>query len=155
MHRSVPDEFGVRDGDLVEIVLPNDLRAVRPPEEQIMRELLQRRYSDECRFAIRLALEEALTNAVRHGNRNDASKRLRIRYHISPKRVIIAVRDEGAGFRLDRVADPTKQENLERPSGRGIMLMNAYMTKVRYNETGNEVWLLKERAARAKPVSRK
>ena len=55
------------------------------------------------------------------------------------------MRDEGPGFRPELVPAPTADENLERPNGRGIMLMHAYMTKICYNETGNEVWMLKEK----------
>ena len=55
------------------------------------------------------------------------------------------VRDEGRGFRRKSLPDPTADENLQRAGGRGLMLMRSYMTKVRYNRVGNEVWLLKTR----------
>jgi serine/threonine-protein kinase RsbW len=141
---SVPSEFGVREIELEEIVIPNDLTSARRSEERIMWELARNQFTSDDTFAIKLALEEALTNAVKHGNHNDASKRVVIRYAISRVRAVIMVRDEGCGFSPHRVPDPTADENLERPSGRGIMLMHAYMTRVRFNETGNEVWLLKE-----------
>jgi serine/threonine-protein kinase RsbW len=141
---TVPSEFGVRETDLVELVVPNDLRSVRRSEAQIIKELARCKYGADVTFAIKLALEEALTNAVKHGNDNDASKRLVVRYSITPRRTVIMVRDEGLGFTPNRVPDPTADENLERPSGRGIMLMQAYMTRVHFNEAGNEVWLLKE-----------
>jgi serine/threonine-protein kinase RsbW len=141
---TVPSEFGVRETDLAELVVPNDLRSARQSEERIMRELARCKYGADVTFAIKLALEEALTNAVKHGNDNDASKRLIVRYSINPKRIVIMVRDEGHGFAPNRVPDPTADENLERPSGRGIMLMQAYMTRVHFNKAGNEVWLLKE-----------
>jgi serine/threonine-protein kinase RsbW len=70
---------------------------------------------------------------------------VQLRYYVDPDRIVFMVRDEGCGFRPADVPDPTADENLERPSGRGLMLMQSYMTKVRYSETGNEVWLLKER----------
>jgi len=141
---TVPSEFGVREADLVELVVPNDLRSVRRSEARIINELARCKYGADVTFAIKLALEEALTNAVKHGNDNDASKRLVVRYSITPRRTVIMVRDEGHGFTPNRVPDPTSDENLERPSGRGIMLMQAYMTRVHFNEAGNEVWLLKE-----------
>ena len=141
---TVPNEFGVREEELVELIVPNNLRSARHSEEQIMNELVRCRYGADVTFAIKLALEEALTNAVKHGNDNDASKRLVVRYSIDPKRAVIMVRDEGHGFAPNRVPDPTADENLERPSGRGIMLMQAYMTRVHFNEAGNEVWLLKD-----------
>jgi serine/threonine-protein kinase RsbW len=149
---TVPREFGVREAELAELVVPNDLCSARRLEERIMAKLAACNYGADVTFAIKLALEEALTNAVKHGNDNDTSKRLVVRYAVSPQRTIIMVRDEGHGFAPHRVPDPTADENLERPSGRGIMLMQAYMTRVHFNESGNEVWLLKENRAK-RPAS--
>lgn len=140
---AVPGDFGVREADLVELVVPNDLQSARQLEERIMDELARCRYKPEVTFAIKLALEEALTNAVKHGNNNDASKQLLVRYSVDPKQAVIMVRDEGYGFAPTRVPDPTADGNLDRPSGRGIMLMHAYMTRVYFNPAGNEVWMLK------------
>jgi len=141
---TVPRKFGIREDDLVELVVPNDLRSARKSEERIMGDLARHRYGPNVTFAIKLALEEALTNAVRHGNGNDASKQLVVRYSVTPRRAVIMVRDEGSGFSLTRIPDPTSDENLERPNGRGIMLMHAYMTRVHFNRAGNEVWMLKD-----------
>lgn len=147
-----PSDFGVRDADLTDIVIANDLKSARRSEEQIMRKLECCRYSPDCIFAIKLAFEEALTNAVKHGNSNDVAKRLVVRYFVDIARVVLVVRDEGCGFKVSQIPDPTRDENIERPSGRGIMLMHAYMSRVRFNRAGNEVWMLKEnqdqRAAR-------
>ncbi len=140
---SVPAGFGIRDSDLTELVTPNDLRAVKYSEDRVLTALERHRYSPETTFAIKLALEEALTNAIKHGNGSDASKRIVIRYFVSDERTVLMVRDEGDGFRLEDVPDPTADENLERPSGRGLMLMQAYMSEVRFNPSGNEVWMLK------------
>jgi serine/threonine-protein kinase RsbW len=139
----VPADFGVSDGALTELVIPSDLRSAKQPEEQILREVQERHYDEQSVFAIKLALEEALTNAIRHGNRNDRRSRLTIRYAVRPDRTVISVRDEGQGFEPDSLPDPTADENLEVPNGRGIMLMYAYMTKIRFNDQGNEVWMLK------------
>ncbi len=143
----VPPDFGVDDGALVDVTLPNDLRSVREPEADIMRELERCGYDRDTIFAIKLAFEEAVTNAIKHGNGNDRSKQVHLRYHVSPQRVVLMVRDEGPGFQPGGVPDPTSKENLERPSGRGLMLMQSYMTKVRYSGSGNEIWLLKENPA--------
>jgi serine/threonine-protein kinase RsbW len=117
---------------------------VKAPERDLMNALQRAGYDRETIFAIKLAFEEAVTNAVKHGNRNDRAKHVHIKYYVDPMRVIIGVADEGPGFSPDNVPDPTADENLERPCGRGIMLMSAYMTKVCYCGRGNEVWMLKE-----------
>lgn len=144
---NIPPDFGLDDLPLEEVVIPSELRAARAPEARILAELEQYAYEEEERFAVKLAFEEALTNAVKHGNRNDTSKQLAIGFAVTPEQVVIGVRDEGGGFQLADVPDPTADENLERPSGRGIMLMTAYMTRVQYNEQGNEVWMLMRRRA--------
>jgi serine/threonine-protein kinase RsbW len=146
----VPPDFGVDDAALTNVTVPNDLRRVREPEAHIMSELKRCGYDDDTIFAIKLAFEEAVTNAVKHGNCNDRSKQVHLRYYVDPQRVVFMVRDEGCGFRPQDVPDPTADENLERPSGRGLMLMQSYMTKVRYGENGREVWLLKENPGRTK-----
>jgi serine/threonine-protein kinase RsbW len=142
---SLPEQLGLDAAtQFVEVVVPNDLRAVKNPEEQILRALQRSGYSEEVIFAIKLSLEEALTNGVKHGNCGDPTKKLTVCFSITPQRAVIMIRDEGCGFRPCEIPDPTAEENLERPSGRGIMLMNHYMTRVCYNGAGNEVWLLKE-----------
>jgi len=145
---SVPDDFDVDETGLAETVIPNDLRSAKATEEKIVAELARRRYDGDTAFAIKLALEEALTNAIKHGNRNDPHKCVVIRYSIGRDRAVIMVRDEGNGFEPDAIPDPTMDDNLERPNGRGLMLIHAYMSKVRYNEAGNEVWMLKEKPNR-------
>ncbi len=143
----VPPDFGIRDADLIDFTVPNDLRSVKEPEAQLMAALGQCGYGKDTTFAIKLAFEEAVTNAVKHGNCHDRSKHVHLRYYVDPKRVVIAVRDEGAGFEPEAVPDPTAEENLERPCGRGLMLMSAYMDKLRFSKTGNEVWMMKENPA--------
>ena len=140
---AVPSIFGLPKIEMVEMVVPNDLRSVKPPEDYIIAELQRCNYKPDIIFAIKLALEEALTNAVKHGNRNDAGKQVKIAAHVSPRYTVVMVRDEGPGFAPHEVPDCTAEENLERPSGRGIMLMHAYMSKVWFNEFGNEVWLMR------------
>lgn len=140
-----PAEFGVEDSALIELRVPNDLRSAKLPESRILTELDRHGYEPDATFAVKLALEEAITNAVKHGNRNDPSKHIVVRFHIDPERVVIMVRDDGPGFRPTAVPDPTAEENLERPNGRGIMLMHSYMTRICYNDNGNEVWLFKRR----------
>jgi serine/threonine-protein kinase RsbW len=108
--------------------------------------LEEKAYSAKEIFAVRLATEEALVNAIKHGNRNDPSRRVWIRHEITAHRVWLEVEDEGLGFDLTQVPDPLAPENLERTSGRGLLLMRNFMTAVGFNEVGNRVWMYKDRA---------
>jgi serine/threonine-protein kinase RsbW len=96
-------------------------------------------------FAVRLGLEEALVNAIRHGNRGDPGKRVRVRYRVTAEEVRAEVEDEGRGFDPGAVADPLDEAELARPCGRGLLLMRHYLDGVFYNEAGNAVTLHKRR----------
>jgi serine/threonine-protein kinase RsbW len=127
---------------LKEIIVPNDLAAAKQPERFILEEAQASGYCENATFAIKLALEEAMTNAFRHGNKRDPSKHIIVRYRVTRKRIEIEVIDEGDGFEPDKVPDPTQPEYIDRPHGRGIMLMRAYLDEVRYSRRGNAVRLV-------------
>jgi len=112
-------------------------------ERTVLDEVARRGYAESCRFAIRLALEEAPNNAINHGNRRDPSNKVTVSYDINDQYVALTVGDEGAGFNPSDVPDPTVDENLEKPCGRGIMLMRAYMDEVRFSNKGTRVHMVK------------
>ncbi len=116
--------------------MPGDVERV---QAMIAAALQERGYSSDAMFAIRLCLEEALVNAFRHGNQFQAGLTVRLWGTISPNEVRVEVEDQGEGFDPGGVPDPTADENLEIPSGRGIMLMRAYMSEVEYLGPGNHV----------------
>jgi serine/threonine-protein kinase RsbW len=103
-------------------------------------------YGERDTFAVRLALEEGVINAVKHGHGNEPSKRARIWWFVSASTVTLVVEDDGAGFDPDRVPDPCLPENLERPGGRGVFLMRSYMSWVRFNDAGNRVVMCRYRS---------
>jgi len=110
---------------------------IDPIQEEIEAELARREYPEQGRFAVRLAIEEAAVNAFRHGNRNEPGKTVSVRATIDGREAVFEVEDQGEGFDPACVPDPTLEENIEIPSGRGIMLIKAYMTDVRYLPPGN------------------
>jgi len=126
-----------------DVVIPSDTNESRRFQEEVEKELRALQVSDQEIFSVRLALEEALVNAIKHGNQMDRSKNVFISYRFLSDRFEIQIRDEGTGFDPEDVPDPTAVENLERPCGRGLMLMRHYMTKVAYSERGNSVSMSK------------
>jgi len=104
-------------------------------------------YHERDLFGIRLALEEALVNAIRHGHRNDTTKTVRVRFQATEQQLLVEIQDEGPGFDPEGVPDPLSPENLERPGGRGVFLMRHYMTWVSFNERGNCVTMCRCRSA--------
>ena len=129
-----------------EEIIPSNTAAGQSVQERIIQLLEELRFEDRDVFGIRLALEEALVNAIKHGNQMDPSKTVRIMFRAGFQKVRIEIEDQGEGFHPAEVPDPTADENLERPCGRGIMLMRAFMTSITYNPSGNCVILEKERS---------
>lgn len=125
--------------------IPSKLGEAIKVVHALMKEVEACGYSDAARFAIQLALDEALANAIRHGNGNDPTKTVSIEYSVDKDAFDISICDEGPGFNPENVPDPTRDENLERPCGRGVMLIKAYMTEVHYNRRGNCLRMVKRR----------
>ena len=117
-----------------------------PVLDIVAEEMVVADYPEADRFGLRLALEEAIVNAIRHGNRGDPTRRVHVRFEVGPDRVLAEVEDEGEGFDFARIPDPLAPKNLERPSGRGLLLMRHYTTWLRYNHVGNCVTLCKDRS---------
>ncbi|MGH9823374.1 MAG: ATP-binding protein [Blastocatellia bacterium] len=90
-----------------------------------------------------IALDEAIVNAIRHGNKNDPHKMVRITAQISSRGARFTIRDEGPGFSREGVPDPTDPLRLLVPSGRGLLLIKHIMDKVYHNETGNQICMVR------------
>jgi len=134
--------------DRAQVELFDDRAKIEALEDQILTAVDRHGYPKSSRFAIKLALEEAITNAFQHGHRTVAEGTpITVSYEVDPERVSIAVEDRGPGFAPSNVPDPTLDENLTNPTGRGIMLMKAYMTEVHHNASGNRVELVYRRPA--------
>jgi serine/threonine-protein kinase RsbW len=131
----------------VEVTIPSDLAEARRVQSLIEEALLASSYSEHDIFSIKLALEEALVNAIKHGNQMDPDKRVFVTYQVTPQRFDICITDEGQGFNPEDVPDPTAIENIERPCGRGLLLMRGFMTEVQYHGKGNSVSMAKVRDA--------
>ena len=103
-----------------EVSIPSDLAEARRIQNLIEEALQASAYSEHDIFSIKLALEEALVNAIKHGNQMDPDKRVTVSYQVTTERFDIRITDEGNGFNPEDVPDPTAPENLERPCGRGL-----------------------------------
>ena len=133
------------------LTIPSDLVEARRVQTEIEQALHQvSAFSEREIFAIRLAVEEALVNAIKHGNQMDRAKKVRVHYRVTSGFFEVRVTDEGIGFDPDDVPDPTAVENLERPCGRGLMLMRYYMNEVSFSGSGNSVFMRKLRNGQKK-----
>ena len=128
-----------------DVVIPSDPAEARRVQDDIETALKSCQFEEREIFSIRLALEEALVNAIKHGNQMDREKKVHISYHVCSDRFEVRIADEGKGFDPEDVPDPMAPENLERPCGRGLLLMRHYMTEVTYHPPGNRLSMSKVR----------
>ncbi|HKQ47108.1 MAG TPA: ATP-binding protein [Phycisphaerae bacterium] len=129
--------------------IPNGLAAINIMTNYFMKDVERQGYDPAATFAIALGVSEALANAFTHGNRRDPSKFITVCYRLERGWAEIEVRDQGNGFDPGLIPDATDDEALDRPSGRGVMLMRSLFDEVRFHHGGRSVRLLK-RVASAK-----
>ncbi|MHC4727656.1 MAG: ATP-binding protein, partial [Planctomycetota bacterium] len=111
--------------------------------DQVLSKLDAYGFDKDDIFAVHLALEEAFLNAVKHGNKMDSSKDVKIDYSVDLDKIEISLTDQGDGFEPTAVADPRYGEDLYKPGGRGLLLMNSYMDVVKFNERGNSLFMVR------------
>lgn len=128
----------------LEFTLPSDYAAQEIVHERIVAQIHSVNATRRDEFAIRMVLEEALTNAMKHGNGLDVNKKVFVKSTLDNRIITIEIQDEGNGFSPDRLPDPTADENLGRPSGRGVLLIRSFMDEVEYNEKGNRLTMSKQ-----------
>ncbi|MAT73488.1 MAG: anti-sigma regulatory factor [Planctomycetaceae bacterium] len=117
--------------------LPSSLAAYHDFVDDVIGRLGAAGWGDSDLFAIRMALEESISNAIRHGNREDPAKQVEVECRGDARSFWIRVCDEGDGFQPEDVPNCCDDDRLEVPGGRGLALMRAYMTKMQYNDRGN------------------
>lgn len=125
------------------IVVKSEPSALGEPCRQILSAMKEKGFGQDDVFAVHLAVEEAFLNAVKHGNKMDPLKTVTVDYLVDSGRVDIRLTDEGEGFKPESIPDPRIGENLYRPEGRGLLLINAYMHVVEYNGQGNGLHLVR------------
>ena len=95
-----------------------------------------------------ICLDEAFVNAIRHGNRFDAAKSVRVRVALETERWVILAEDDGDGFDPNEVPDPTSEAGLMAESGRGVRIMNAWLDDLAYYRGGRTILMARRRADR-------
>ncbi len=129
----------------METVIPSDLAKGQQVRDAIEDQLRKFEFDEKEIFGIRLALDEAIVNAIKHGNKMDIRKNVNIRFQVQSDRFDIHIADDGAGYDPDQLPDPLADENLERPCGRGLFLMRHYMSEVTIHAPGNRLTMSKIR----------
>ena len=130
------------------VVVSSTPAAIAEVYKNIVPDMQAQHFSEEDMFAVHLALEEAFINAVRHGNKMEPSKAVKVDYAIEHDKIEIAVTDEGSGFDPEVIPDPRYGDNLYKPAGRGMLLMRSFMDVVEYADRGNSVKMIRYKEKR-------
>lgn len=124
---------GHRLNDQLRFIIPSDFYEGRAIQKRILEEVEKHHFHDDALFAIKLALEEALINAIKHGNKLDVKKKVNATFHLRGAELEITISDEGEGFDPEKVGDPLNPQNLMKTSGRGIFYMKTFMDQIQYS----------------------
>ena len=132
--------------------MPSAVTAISPFVDKLVRLLNTCGFVPESVTDIEIALREALANAIIHGNHEDRRKHVHVTCDYVPGELSIAVKDEGDGFDINSVPDPTASENLGSAHGRGIHVMKSLMDEVRFDEGGTLAHMRKGVAVAFMPI---
>jgi serine/threonine-protein kinase RsbW len=128
----------------VTIKVPSDTSYVLKISKEILDYLDAFNISDSLRFDVRLCIEEALRNAIEHGNKLDKSLHVIVSYGVQNGELEITIEDQGKGFDVQELPNPTHDDNIDYERGRGVFLIHKLMDMVQYNEKGNRVTMKKK-----------
>lgn len=120
--------------ETTELTLPSRIEAVADAAAAAAEAVSRASLGEEAAFGIDMAVREAVTNAVLHGNEQDATKTVEVSFKNSSDALEIIVRDRGKGFDSSRIADPTDERNILKTSGRGIFFMRTFMDEVEWSQ---------------------
>src|SRR5438093_5052781 len=134
-----------REQGAMHFVISSDFSEGRAVQKAILDAVHRCGFDPDSAFAIKLALEEAMINAIRHGNKLNPEKKVHVDAMVNDREAQITIEDEGPGFNRATVPDPTSEENLTKCSGRGLLLMETYMTSVEYSNKGRRRHMVKRR----------
>lgn len=119
--------------------IPSQTSEIYPLQHEILDALAADGFDENSMFAIRLAMDEALINAIKHGNKSDPSKKVNVDFSCDGEKAVVSVRDEGNGFEHGSIMDPRDADGLNRTHGRGIFLIKQFMSEVAFNDKGNHI----------------
>ena len=127
----------------IEFELPSDLALMNGVLQYLLERVAKLGLIAPERSNLFIALDEAFVNAVKHGNKNDPTKLVRVGAELSPQEACFTIEDEGEGFDVQTIPDPRDPANLFKSSGRGVLLIYNIMDEVEYNAQGNRVKMVK------------
>lgn len=131
-----------------QITICSDVSKIKLVRHQILTEMAGYNFDEESKMSLAVALDECLTNAIKHGNRNNKKLSVEISYKISPASVEVTIKDQGRGFNWRANTHLSGDESFTgyELGGRGLFMINNMMTSVNYNDAGNQITIIKSNA---------
>ncbi len=126
-------------------VIPSDFAQSRRVQDSIFAAVAEKNWPEDDIFGLRMAMEEAMVNAIKHGNQLNPGKSVTVDATVTAAGVEVSILDQGPGFDRSSVPDPTLEENLLKPSGRGILMIESYTDRAKWTEAGRRLTLTKAR----------
>ncbi len=123
--------------------IPSRLEMIPDFLAGIIEEIKKLNIAEADLFEIKLALEEALVNAIKHGNKFNPELSVEVKIKADANLLSICVTDQGEGFDFKNIPDPTKSDNLHKLSGRGILLIRSHMDDVEFSDSGRKITMIK------------
>ena len=136
--------MAVKNSQIIKLEIPSSMDFVYLLDAVITEILQQMGFDRDATDQVNLAVIEAGTNAIKHGNREEPRKRAYFDFMMHPEELVVIVRDEGEGFDAQTTEDPLNPENLLNSSGRGLFLMEACMDSVDFSQNGTVVTMTKK-----------
>jgi serine/threonine-protein kinase RsbW len=135
----------------IDLKLPSDFAYLDGVLDYLNERMIKLGIVNPGDLEVLVALDEAIVNAIKHGNKCDPRKAVHILAELSSEGARFKVGDEGLGFSRDMVPDPTCPSRLLEPTGRGLLLINELMDEVRYNDCGNQLEMFKRATGERQP----
>ena len=120
-----------------ELSVPSRLEEMAAVHALVEEAIKEYRLTEDLAHWIELTISESMINAIQHGNKCDPAKTATLKISLDGNAIEVIVEDQGKGFKLDDIADPTNVENLLKPSGRGILIIRSFMDQVDLSKSEN------------------
>ncbi len=128
---------------VISLTLPSELKIVPETTLGIIKKIKSKNINDDTLFNLRLALEEALVNAIKHGNKQNKERKVIVKIAVSLNKITMEIKDEGQGFNHNKLSSPIEAKNLKKPYGRGVFLIKKLMDKVEFFDGGSRIKMVK------------
>lgn len=123
--------------------IPSEMRFINVLDSLLAQIFKVMKFDNETADSVNVAVIEAATNAIKHGNQNNPHKNVEFQFCLASDKLTVSVKDEGRGFKPDAIPNPLSPEGILKPSGKGLLLMKAFMNEVEYCESGTKVKMVK------------